>query len=286
MSTTTEKYLDIEKVIADKNPSLLKWMPGFVMKYIKRIAHENEINDAFGKFGHLKGFDFLEAIMGKGCFNIDFEPVGIENIPQSGGVVIAGNHPLGGVDGIALIHTIGKYRKDLKFIVNDILMNIKQLEPVFLPVNKLSANTKETFRVIDAQFASDTATLVFPAGLCSRKQDGVIKDLEWKRTFVTKARSYKRPIVPVYFEAQNSSFFYNLSSFRKKIGIKANVEMFYLSDEMFRQKGKKFRIVFGKPIPFEEYSKMKDQAAADAIKEHVYNLGKNPDLVFSASAKK
>jgi putative hemolysin len=162
-------------------------------------------------------------------------------------------------------------------------MNLSQLEPLFLPVNKLASNTKDTFRLIEAQFASDEATLIFPAGLCSRKQDGVIKDLEWKRTFVTKARANKRSIVPVFFEAQNSSFFYNLSNIRKKLGIKANIEMFYLSDEMFRQRGKTFRLVFGKPIPVEEYSKIKDQAAADAIKAHVYELGKNPDKVFKTS---
>jgi putative hemolysin len=282
MSDSNSKFIDIEKIIGDRNPSLLRWMPGFVLNYIKRIAHEKDLNHVFAKHGHLVGIPFLDEVF-KETFPIRFKLEGVENIPASGGVVMVSNHPLGGIDGVSLIAAVGAHRKDLKFIVNDVLMNIKQFEPVFLPVNKLAANTKDTFRMIDAQFASEDVTLIFPAGLCSRKTDGVIKDLEWKRTFVSKARANKRSIIPVFFEAQNSSFFYNLSNFRKKIGIKANVEMFYLSDEMFRQRGNTFRIVFGKPIPLAEYSKLKDQAAADAIREHVYLLGENPNLEFKVS---
>ncbi len=279
MPESSSQFINIEKIIGDRNPSLLKWMPGFMLRYIKRIAHENDLNHVFAKHGHLSGIPFLEDVF-KETFPIRFKLEGVENIPTSGGVVMVSNHPLGGIDGVSLLAAVGAYRKDVKFIVNDVLMNIKQLEPVFLPVNKLASNTKDTFRLIDAQFASDDVTLIFPAGLCSRKTDGVIKDLEWKRTFVSKARANKRSIIPVFFEARNSSFFYNLSNFRKKIGIKANIEMFYLSDEMFRQRGQTFRIVFGKPIPLAEYSKLKDQAAADAIREHVYLLGANPNLEF------
>lgn len=277
------KFIDIKKIIAERSPTLAKWLPGFVVRYIKRIAHEDDINDCFAKHGHLSGLPFLEDVLESGTFALKFNVEGLENIPKTGGVVLASNHPLGGIDGISLLLVVGKHRKDVRFIVNDILMNLSQLESLFLPVNKLASNTKDTFRLIEAQFASDEATLIFPAGLCSRKQDGVIKDLEWKRTFVTKARANKRSIVPVFFEAQNSSFFYNLSNIRKKLGIKANIEMFYLSDEMFRQRGKTFRLVFGKPIPVEEYSKLKDQAAADAIKTHVYELGKNPEKIFKVS---
>jgi putative hemolysin len=158
--------------------------------------------------------------------------------------------------------------------VNDILLSFKNLKDLFIPVNKHGKSGSESVKMINAQFASDQLTLVFPAGLVSRKQaGGIIKDLEWKKSFITKAKQYQRDIIPVYVEGCNSKFFYNLSRWRKRLGIKANIEMFYLMDEMYKQRGQKITIYFGKPIKYSTFDKSKsDEQWAHEVKEIVYRL--------------
>jgi putative hemolysin len=267
-----EKFIEIEKVIAEKNPRLLKTLPGFVISYIKRVIHQDQINDFIAVHGDKFGFDFIEKIIDE--FGVEVVTKGIENVPTQGGIVIASNHPLGGLDALAMMHMLSKKRKDMRFIVNDILLSFKNLKELFIPVNKHGKSGAESVKMINAQFASDELTLVFPAGLVSRKQDGgVIKDLEWKKSFITKARQYQRDIIPVYVEGNNSNFFYNLSRWRKRLGIKANIEMFYLMDEMYKQRGKKITIFFGKPIKYSTFDKSKsDEQWANEIKNIVYLL--------------
>ncbi len=267
-----EKFIDIEKVIAEKNPRLLKSLPGFIISYIKKVLHQDQINGFIAVHGNNYGFDFIEKIIEE--FGVSVETIGIENVPQTGGIVIASNHPLGGLDALAMMHILSKKRKDMRFIVNDILLTFKNLKELFIPVNKHGKSGAESVKMINAQFASEQLTLVFPAGLVSRKQEGgIIKDLEWKKSFITKARQYQRDIIPVYVEGINSNFFYNLSRWRKRLGIKANIEMFYLMDEMYKQHGKKITIYFGKPIKYSTFDKSKtDEQWANYIKELVYKL--------------
>ncbi len=263
----------IREVIGKKNPALLKWLPGFVLRYIERIAHEDDINEVMRNIGHLQGLDFVDALITQEL-NVTVELTGAENIPLTGGVVFASNHPLGGLDGIAFMHALGRYRKDIKFLVNDILMNIENLGPLFVPVNKHGKQAREASRLLDQTYASDQALLVFPAGLVSRKRkNGVIKDLEWKKSFIGKAKKYKKDIIPVFIDGRNSDFFYNLARFRKNIGIGVNVEMFYLADEMFAQRNKKVTIRIGKPVSFEELDNRKtEQQWAETLKEIVYAM--------------
>lgn len=267
-----EKFIEIEKVLAEKNPRLAKALPGFVLAYIKKVLHQDQINDFIASHGHLFGFDFIEKIILE--FGVQIDIQGLENIPNSGGIVLASNHPLGGLDALAMMHMLGKKRIDMRFIVNDILLSFKNLKELFIPVNKHGKSGAESVKMINAQFASEELTLVFPAGLVSRKQEGgIIKDLEWKKSFITKARQYQRDIIPVYVEGINSNFFYNLSRWRKRLGIKANIEMFYLMDEMYKQRGKKITIYFGKPIKYSTFDKSKtDEQWANYIKELVYKL--------------
>lgn len=266
-----EKFIDIRKVIRDKNPALLKWMPGFLLRYITRIAHEDDINDIMARIGHLQGLEFVEALIGE--FGVQVVLTGEENISLEAQVIFAANHPLGGLDGIAFMYALGKYRKDIKFLVNDLLSNIKNFDDLFVPVNKHGSHGRQATAVIEETYASAGAVLVFPAGLVSRKQEEGIKDLEWKKSFISKAKRYKKDIVPVYIEGRNSSFFYNLAKLRKKVGINANVEMFYLADEMFAQKGKKVTIHVGKPISYHYFDASKsDKEWAEEVKEQVYAM--------------
>jgi 1-acyl-sn-glycerol-3-phosphate acyltransferase len=280
-SGSGQLQIDLEKVIASKNPRLLRFMPGFLLRYIKRTIHQEDINRFLSENGHKKDFEFAEAALHE--LGVTIKWVGLENIPRSGGVIMASNHPLGGVDGMALINVVGKVRRDIHFLVNDILMNLKPLAGVFVPVNKHGKNSAEMVAKMDEVYASDHAVLIFPAGLVSRKQEGgVIKDLQWKKSFIGRARKYRKNVIPVYVDGRNSDFFYNLARFRKSIGIKANIEMFYLPDEMYRQKGKTITIIFGEPVSWETFDDSRSDAEWAAwMKERVYALGE----AFTKGAK-
>ena len=191
-----------------------------------------------------KDAEFIKA--GLEFFKISYRVSGSENIPASGRYIFVSNHPLGGLDGLVFINELSKYYKDLKFPVNDILMNIRNLSGVFLPINKHGAQDREAVRMIEEAYASESQILYYPAGLCSRKKKGVIRDLQWHKSFISKSVQYKRDIVPAYFSGRNSDFFYNLSNIRNFLGIRANIEMLYLVDELFKQKGKAIDLVFGK----------------------------------------
>ncbi|MCH7400265.1 1-acyl-sn-glycerol-3-phosphate acyltransferase [Belliella kenyensis] len=269
-----EPFVDVEKILKEKNPTLHRWLPSFVIQYVKRIVHEKEVNQIMLKNGQLHGLDFVNALIEE--FGVHVELTGAENIPLEKPVIFASNHPLGGMDGIAFMHALGKYRKDIRFLVNDILTNITNFEPMFIPVNKHGANSREVSKLIEDTYAGNHAVLVFPAGLVSRKQHAGIKDLEWKKSFISKSKKYQKDVVPVYIEGKNSGFFYNLARLRKQIGIKANIEMFYLADEMFSQRGKKVVIHIGKPIPYQYFDASKNEKEwAEVVKETVYRIAKN-----------
>lgn len=268
-----EKLIDIENVISKKNPKLLKALPSFILKYLKKKLHEDDINRFIAEHGNKLNFDFAEAILTE--FGVHINVVGIENIPVKGGFIIAANHPLGGLDGIAMIHALGKVRKDIKLLVNDILLNLNNLKALFVPVNKVGRNSPEITDQIEKSYASDQALIVFPAGLVSRKQSVGIMDLEWKKSFINRARRHHKPIIPVFIQGNNSGFFYNFARLRKNIGIKANIEMFFLVDEMYKQKNKTITLIFGEPVPFETFTKENNDAFwAQKLKNHVYEMGK------------
>lgn len=265
--------IDIKEIIRNKNQRLLKVLPGFVLNYIKRIVHEDEFNAFLFQTKDDFGHDFVKASMK--IFQINVISEGLENIPKEGGCIIVCNHPLGGIDGIAVLHEVSKIRKDIKALVNDIIMNLENLNSLLIPVNKHEKNMIRNLRQIDMAYESDECIIVFPAGLVSRKQKGIIKDLEWKKSFITKAVKYKHNIIPIHIDGQNSNFFYNLALFRKFIGIKSNVEMFYLVDEVYKQKGKLLTLTIGKAIQYETFTKEhSDLYWAEKVKEHVYKLGK------------
>ena len=271
------KFIDLDEVFRKKGGKLYPLIPKFLIRYLKRITHEDELNEALTTYEDQKGLDFLEKIF-QNRFTAEIEVINPENIPAHGRYIVASNHPLGGLDGMALMHVIGKKRKDIKFIANDILMELENLRELFVAVNKHGRNTSEYVKIIDQIYESDKLVLVFPAGLVSRKQKGgIIKDLDWKKSFITKAIRHKRDIVPVYIDGRNSDFFYNLASWRKRLGIKANIEMLYLPDEMFKQSEKKMTITFGIPIPHTIFTKAQTHYEwAQWVKEKIYELGKKP----------
>lgn len=276
MNSSTEKdtvlQIDVEKVLASKNPALAKRIPSFLINYLKKIIHQEDINDLLRENSHLRDADFVGATLK--CMKTTYKVYGRENIPSSGRYFFVSNHPLGGLDGLIFINELSKYYKDIKFPVNDILMNLTNLSGLFLPVNKHGGQVKEAIKQLEDVYASDCQVLYFPAGLCSRKKRGIIKDLVWHKSFITKAVQHKRDVVPAFFSGRNSNFFYNLANIRAFLGIKGNIEMLWLPHEMFRQKGKDISLVFGKTIPWQTFDNSRSPAEwAEWVKSRSYELG-------------
>lgn len=279
-----KKFIDVEKILKEKSPVLYKWLPKFLISWLKKKLHEEEINAAMTRHEFEYGLDYNKAAVEE--FGVRVEAVHPEYVPAHGGVIIASNHPLGGLDGIALIKSVGEIRPDVRFLVNDILRNLKNYADVFVGVNKVGATTREALKVIEDVYASEAAVLVFPAGLVSRKQKGVIKDLEWNKSFVSKAIKYHKPVLPVFIEGQNSGFFYNLALWRKRLGIKGNIEMLFLPDEMFRQRDQTIRIHFGKPFSSDVLDQSKDQAQwAQLLKDYIYSAEMRKGIPFETYMK-
>ncbi|MBA4301564.1 Acyltransferase [Algoriphagus alkaliphilus] len=267
----SKKFIDIEKAIHSKNPKLLKWMPGFLLNYIKKVTHEAWLNSVLTKHLQLKGIDFVNALIEE--FEIEVELIGEENIPKTGGFILAANHPLGGMDGIALMYAIGKIRTDIRFLVNDLLMSFDNFQPIFVPVNTLGKNSLNANLRIEEAYANNHPVLIFPAGLVSRKQEGKVQDLKWKKSFISKAKKYQLNVLPCHIGGRNSEFFYNLAHWRKKIGVSANIEMFWLVDEMYKKRGKKVVIKVGNPVSYQYFNSEKsDVQWAEYMKDLVYKL--------------
>lgn len=272
--------IDVQKVLADKNPALARMIPGFIVRYLKRIIHQEEINAFLKQHGHLDGLAFVDEVVN--MFRPKVTLRGLENLSSDGRFVVASNHPLGGLDGIVLMQAIGKVRPDIQFPVNDILLNIKNLQPLFVPINKHGSNA-ENIRILNETFEGNAVVCYFPFGLVSRKRKGIIRDLDWKKTFLTKARRYKRDVIPTHISGRNSDFFYRLANLRKTLGIKANLEMLYLVDEFFKQQDQDICITFGKPIPWEFFDRrFNENQWAEKLRGFVYYLAQHPDADFDA----
>jgi len=281
------ELLNVEHVFAVKNPGLHRIIPGFIFSFLRRIIHEETLNKVFLNNRHKDGLGFVGGVLDDFKVKIEFfttennilRPGTYEDLAklltEEKKYILASNHPLGGLDGLALIRIAGKVRPDIVFPVNDLLLFIPTLRSIFIPINKHGRNN-ENVGLIDETFASGKVVLFFPAGLVSRKQKGgVIEDLEWKKTFITRAKKNQRDIIPVYISGANSNFFYNFARWRKRFGIKVNLEMLFLPREMIRQKHKTLRIVFGEPVTVETFDKTaSDLQWAARMKEKSYSLGK------------
>ncbi len=268
--TEEKKFIEIEEIIKQKAYKLYKWLPRFAIKWIKKTLHEDDINDAMYRLQDYKGLDFNKRVIK--LLNAKVESFHADRIPLTENVTIAANHPLGGLDGLALIEAVGNVRSDVHFFVNDVLKNISNYGDVFVAVNKLGSASAGSLRTMEEIFRQGGAVLIFPAGLVSRKRDGLVRDLSWKKSFVTQAIDHKRLVQPVFIEGSNSNFFYNFAIWRKRLGIKANIEMFYLPDEMFRANKKNIRIHFGKPFSYKVFDSSKSHKYwADKVYAYIYS---------------
>lgn len=265
-------YIDIQKILESKMGKKAKYVPGFIVSYLKKIACQDELN-AFLTFSKGKeGVDFLDAALTWLDATLDIR--GAENLPTDGKCTFVSNHPLGGLDGVALGYMLGNhYKGNIRYLVNDLLMNLKGLAPLCIPINKTGKQSRDFPMMVEKGFASDNHIIMFPAGMCSRRVNGVITDLEWKKTFITKSVETQRDVVPIHFEGRNSNFFYNLANICKLFHTRMNIAMLFLVDEMFNNKHNTFTITIGKPIPWQTFDKSRTATQwAQHVKDIVYKL--------------
>ena len=265
------KPIYIREIFKSKNPSLAKILPGFVFRYIEKIVHQDEVNSFIKRHGNEQGLDFIKSAINEFAINLTYEHV--DRVPKKGRYIFAANHPLGGFDGMLMMSILDKEFGEFRSLSNDLLMNITNLHSVLVPINKHGRQDAEAAKIMDEIYNSKIQILTFPAGLVSRRIKGQIVDLDWKKNFITKAIQYNRDVVPVHISGRNSEFFYRLGTIRKFLGIKANLEMFYLVDETFKHRNKSINIKFGEPISYTIFDKTKKPAEwAKWIKEKVYAL--------------
>jgi len=244
-------------------------MPHFVFRLIGRIVHQDEINAFLAENGDVSGIEFFEKVAEH--FQVKVSFYGIENLPEDPRVIVASNHPFGGIEGIMMTKFLCNYYGDVRVPSNDILMSIKNFKPLFIPINKHGSNSKIAAKIMDESLDSTIPFMIYPAGLVSRKNKGVLKDLEWKKTFIAKSIQYNRPIVPTFVEGHNTRLFYIVAGIRKFLRMKANIEMFLLPHELFKAQNKEFKIYFTPAVPAEFFDKrFKPAEWAEKMREYVY----------------
>ena len=276
MVAVTEKTIDIDEILKGKMGPKAKFVPGFMVNWLKRVAHQDQVNAFLWESRDKVGVDWLEACVKYLDMTLKIE--GKENLPSPDDkrlYTFVSNHPLGGEDGVALGAIIGRhYDGRFRYLVNDLLMNLPGLAPLCIPINKTGKQGRDFPAMVEAGFKSDHHMLLFPAGLCSRKHHGVIEDIRWTKTFVSKSVEYQRDVVPIHFSGQNSNFFYRLANFSDRF-LPFNLAMLFLVDEMYKNVHKTFEIRIGKPIPWQTFDKSKTPMEwAQFVKRQVYLLGK------------
>jgi len=282
MRQSQQFYIDVSEILHTKTPRTAKKIPSFILKALSKLIHQEEINQLLRDNEGATGVDFMNRLVD--FFHFRFDVAGEDNLPDAGvKCIFASNHPLGGADGICLASFLGNhYNQRIKYIVNDLLYFIQPLQSIFVPVNKHGGQGRGAATLLNDAFASEDQILTFPAGLCSRKIKGRVYDLKWKKMLVVKAVEYQRDVVPIYFEANNSNFFYSIANLRQRLRIKFNIEMLLLPHELFsvkRAKKSVFTICFGNPIPWQTFDSSKSsQEWTDWVKQTVYDLGGKNEL--------
>lgn len=267
--------IDIDEIVRGKAGAKARFVPRFVLSWLKRIIHQDEVNEFILGEGDKQGMPWLDDCME--YLGTTLNVKGLENLPDDSDgrlFTFVSNHPLGGPDGVALGHLLGhRYNGRIKYLVNDLLMNLHGLAPFFVPINKTGKQSRDFPRLVEAAFGSPNHIIMFPAGLCSRRIGGQIHDLPWQKTFITKSVETRRDIVPIRFNGRNSDFFYSIANVGKRLGLKFNIAMLYLVDELYKNRGKTFDVTIGKPIPYSTFDKSrKPQEWAAYVEDIVYKL--------------
>lgn len=267
--------IDVDKVLRTRLPKHYRYIPRFVVRWLERTICQDRLNTILEKMADKNSVDAATAALDE--MGITVMASGLDELPD-GRYMFVSNHPLGGLDGLALISLLGnRYDHKIKFLVNDLLMAVTPLRGVFLPVNKYGHQSREAAAEINSSLKGDNQLITFPAGLCSRMQpDGSIADLPWQKAAVVHAVNYQRDVVPIYFDARNSRFFYRFAKWRKRLGIKFNIELIFLPKEMLKQSGSNLHFVVGQPIPWSSLDAHAPRHEAARLRDIVYSMAPMP----------
>lgn len=266
--------INLDTVLRSKLGSKARFVPRFLVSWLKRLIHQDWINEFLRQEGDKQGAEWLCDCMK--YINVTLDVHGLENLPAEDAApcTFVSNHPLGGADGVALGSILAtKYDNRIKYLVNDLLMNLPGLAPLCIPVNKTGGQSRSLPAMVKAGFSSTDHMLMFPAGLCSRLIDGKVQDLPWRKTFIQKSIETQRDIVPIHFGGENSPRFYRIARWCKRLGLKVNLAMAFLPDELYKANGKTFRIDIGKPIPWQTLTPDHTPAQwAEYVRNVVYGM--------------
>lgn len=273
MSVEGPISINVAQVLADRLGRKARWLPGFLVRALERLICQQEMNELLAGAYPRRGAAFCEYVLEH--LGVELEVRGAENLPSSGRCIVAGNHPLGGLDGVSMLAWLSRqYSASARFVVNDLLMAVDPLSESFIPINKHGSQSRAASATLDDALSGDDPVVIYPAGLVSRLgKGGVVADLEWRKMFVNKAVESHRDIVPVFFDGFNSPSFYRLARLRKRLGIKFNIEMVLLPREIFRARGKRFVLTCGKPVPWQTLAGGASATGeARRLREIVYSL--------------
>ena len=271
MNEHPEFAIDLDKIIASKSKG--RKLPAFLVRWMKRLLHVDFLNEYFTQ-GYV-GVDFCTNAIK--YLDVTLDVRGFDKFDTSGQTkyTFVSNHPLGGIDGVALGGIVGEaFGGHVRYLVNDLLMNLKGLAPLCVPVNVMGkGQSRDLADNIDEAFRSEDQMVMFPGKLCSRKIDGKIQDLPWGKAFIRKSVMTGRQVVPVHFVAENSKRFYRVANWCKRLGIKFNLAMLLLPDEMYKARHSTFKVIFGDPIPPETFDKSRSAYEwAQWVRETVFTL--------------
>ncbi|MDE5811332.1 MAG: 1-acyl-sn-glycerol-3-phosphate acyltransferase [Muribaculaceae bacterium] len=268
--------IDVDSVLRSRAPGVRRLMPRWLVRKLERLVCQDEMNALLRDGDGLEGSDFCRSVLQH--LDVKVDVVNAERLPSATDkrVVFISNHPLGGLDGIALIDMVSRrYGVEPLFIVNDLLMAIEPLRSVFVPINKHGAQSRAAVKAVDDAFSSDRPVIVFPAGLCSRRgKKGKIADLEWQKMFVQKSIKSGRTIIPLFFNGENSSFFYKFAQWRQRLGLKFNIEMVLLPREVFKARGKRFEIRIGNALTAQQTAALgaTPREQTEKLRNRVYDM--------------
>ena len=274
MSKDRSDYLlDLDEILG---PELKKKLPSFVIRFLAKRLHIKDINDCIMKAEHYHGAGFFDEALD--YIGITYRTRGEEKLDLSKKYIFACNHPLGGPEALIIGSIFRKiYGDGFTVPSNQILYQMKPLQEFFVPVNIMSNRQKRDLGEKFAQmFESDRQVLVFPAGVCAKSIKGKVREMPWKKMFITQAKRYERDVVPVHISGHNSRWYFFLSWLSRTLGLKFNIGMLYLVDELFNKAGEEFVITFGTPIPYSSFDKSRtDLQWAEYVKNEVQQISKD-----------
>lgn len=266
--------INIESAVVEKFPNFAQ-QPAVIRKptltLLKKLIHENEINQFLEKHARLKDFAFIDGVFEYFDFSYSIKASDRKNIPATGRVVIFANHPIGSLDGLAILRLVGEVRKDVRILANDMLSQFDAIKNLIIPLDNMTGGSaRKAYKKVTEALENEEAIIVFPAGEVSRAHPKGVRDSRWLPGFINFARRSRAPLLPIRIHAKNSMLFYGASMMYKPLGTAL------LAREMFNKRSRSLHFSAGQLIPCDalETKALHDRTLVKRLKLHLYKLGK------------